>query len=282
MPRAEIGDVDDVRLAPYRDLKLRTEQSPWGSHPGAPGLVVAEGEKLVERLLDSGWRVESIVCTPAGMARIERAIPASVPVYLLTTAVISRLIGFPFHRGVLACAWRPEWIPWRDWLPRLPSATPALLVLCPNLRDPSNLGTILRTAAAFGAAGVFVGFSGTDPFSRRVLRTSMGSVFRIPVLQTDEWPAVLEALHAAGFTTWATVLDPAAQPLPGVSFQGGRTAIFLGNEDSGLPLEITEGCLNRVTLPMAERVDSLNVAVAAGIVIHHFAARAAWNTDNGK
>jgi tRNA G18 (ribose-2'-O)-methylase SpoU len=193
-----------------------------------------------------------------------------VPVYVAPTPVISRLIGFKFHRGVLASGRRP---PTRTLTSLWEGSDPAarrLVVLCPEIRDPENLGTIIRTAAAFGAAGLVAGNAGTNPFSRRVLRTSMGTVLKLPIIQTDDWLGTLETLHAAGFETIAAVVSESAEPLTEArSFP--RIALLFGNEDEGLPEGIVERCRRLVTLPMSKGVNSLNVAVAAGIVIHHFA-----------
>jgi tRNA G18 (ribose-2'-O)-methylase SpoU len=193
-----------------------------------------------------------------------------VPIYIASTPVISALIGFQFHRGILACGRRPADRSLVELCAGLAGTERTLLVLCPEIRDPANLGTIIRTAAAFGASGLVAGRAGTDPFSRRVLRTSMGSVLRLPIVQTDDWHAALETLHRAGFETLATVVDPTAEPLAGARCPA-RAAVFLGNEDEGLPPDLVAGCQRRVTLPMAVGVDSLNVAVAAGIVLSHFA-----------
>ena len=114
------------------------------------------------------------------------------------------------------------------------------------------------------------GRAGTDPFSRRVLRTSMGTVLGLPIVQTDDWHAVIAALHQARFETLAAVADPTAEPIASAR-RPPRAAILLGNEDKGLPPELVAACDRRVTLPMAAGVDSLNVAVAAGIVLCHFA-----------
>src|SRR5262249_23777783 len=155
--------------------------------------------------------------TAAARDRLRERIPTDVPVYVSTTPLISRLVGFQFHRGTLACGLRPparslESL-WRDVLP----GGRALIVLCPEIRDPENLGTIIRTAAAFGALGVVAGREGTDPFSRRVLRTSMGAVLRLPIAQTEEWDGTIESLKDAGFETIATVVDPEAEALWGAA-----------------------------------------------------------------
>jgi tRNA G18 (ribose-2'-O)-methylase SpoU len=266
MPLFLIDSLDDPRLDPYRDLKNLQRRS------GASESFICEGEKLVVRLLEGPCRAESVLCTAAARDRLAPRFAAELPVYVTSTAIISRLIGFQFHRGVLACGRRPA-PPSLDALCRIhPPPTPALIVLCPELRDPTNLGTIIRTTAAFGGMGLIAGRNGTDPFSRRVLRTSMGSVLRLPVIQTDDWAGVLATLHAAGFESIAAVLDPSAELLDDAP-RGPRTALLFGNESAGLSADLVGLCRRQVTMPMGGGVDSINVAVAAGIIIHHFAGR---------
>jgi tRNA G18 (ribose-2'-O)-methylase SpoU len=257
-----IESADDARLEPYRDLK-----SPESRRRET---FIAEGEKLVLRLIDSPCQTESILCTTAVRDRLRGKLPDRLPIYIAPTPVISGLIGFQFHRGVLACGRRPPPVSLAELCLAQPPGERSLIVACPEIRDPANLGTIIRTAAAFGACGFVAGLAGTDPFSRRVLRTSMGSVLRLPIVQTDNWQFVLETLHQNGFETIAAVVEPAAEPLASAS-RPPRAALFFGNEDEGLAAELESACQRRVTLPMADAVDSLNVAVAAGIILCHFA-----------
>jgi tRNA G18 (ribose-2'-O)-methylase SpoU len=262
MPEFSIESGDDPRLDPYRDLK-----SPESRRRET---FIAEGEKLVLRLIDSPCQTESILCTASVRDRLRGKLPDRIPIYVASTPVISGLIGFQFHRGVLACGRRPPPISLAAVCLAQPSAERSLIVACPEIRDPANLGTIIRTAAAFGACGLVAGLAGTDPFSRRVLRTSMGSVLRFPIVQTDNWHFVLETLHQNGFETIAAMVATAAEPVA-TARRLPRAALFFGHEDEGLPAELAAACQRRVTLPMAQGVDSLNVAVAAGIVLCHFA-----------
>jgi len=262
MPEFSIESPEDRRLDPYRDVKRARDHS--------EETFIAEGEKLVLRLLESGCRTRSILCTPAARDRLPTGLPAEIPVYVASTPIISQLIGFKFHRGILACGERPEPANLAALLEAQVSPKPLLLVLCPEIRDPTNLGTIIRTAEGFGAAFLIAGRAGTEPFSRRVLRTSMGSVLRLPIVQTDDWIATLETLHDHNVETIATVLDPSAERLAEAQ-RPARVALLLGNEDAGLPAALAAMARRRVTLPMAVAVDSLNVSVAAGIVLHHFA-----------
>src|SRR5262249_50449765 len=221
MPEFLIDSFEDSRLDRYGDRKAPASR--------ARETFVAEGEKLVLRLLDSACRTESILCTRAALDRLRDRIPADIPVYIAGTPVISALIGFQFHRGILACGRRPADKSLSELCGALAEANRCLLVLCPEIRDPANLGTIIRTAGSFGAAGVVAGRAGTDPFSRRVLRTSMGSVLRMPIVQTDDWNEALATLHRSGFESIATVLDQDAALLQ-TSPCPPRAAIFLGNE----------------------------------------------------
>ena len=264
MPQFSIDSLDDPRLDVYRDLKAPRQRS------CDAGTFICEGEKLVLRLLEGPCQTESVLCTAAARDRLAPHLADELSVYIAPTAIISRLIGFQFHRGVLACGRRPP-SQSIEWLCRsLPPQSPALVVLCPELRDPTNLGTIIRTTAAFGGVGLVAGCQGTNPFSRRVLRTSMGSVLRLPVIQSDDWAGVLERLHAADFESIAAVLDPAAEVLNEARCPP-RVALVFGNESSGLSSDLVRMCRRRATIPMGPGVDSINVAVAAGIVIHHFA-----------
>src|SRR5262245_31730486 len=153
MPEFAIESLNDSRLDPYRELKSPASR--------ARETFVAEGEKLVLRLLDSPCRTESILCTGAALDRLRDRIPAEIPVYIAETPIISALIGFQFHRGILACGRRPAERNLGELCRAHAHANRCLLVLCPEIRDPANLGTIIRTAAAFGAAGVVAGRAGT-------------------------------------------------------------------------------------------------------------------------
>jgi tRNA G18 (ribose-2'-O)-methylase SpoU len=259
-----IESLDDPRLDPYRELKRKNLRDP---RP-----VIAEGEKLVRRMLEGPCAVQSLVCTAAARDRFRAVTPPHVEVYVASTPLISRLVGFHFHRGVLACGSRPASLGIETLCEKSKAERESLVVLCPELRDPTNLGTIIRTAVAFGAKGLVVGAAGVDPFSRRVLRTSMGAVFRVPIVQTDDWDSVLDALHAAGFETVAAVVAPSSPPLSAVP-RSARSALVFGNEDRGLPASLVRRCTRQVMLPMSGEVDSLNVAVAAGIILHHFAVQ---------
>lgn len=257
-----IANLDDPRLDVYRHLK-QTNQTRWEQ------IFIAEGEKLVERLLESQFETLSILAAETHVARLIPRVPAEVPIYTVSASDIDQLIGFNFHRGVLACGRRQPNPPLESLWQNRPQQL--LLVLCPDIKDPENLGAILRISAAFGVDGILVGREGTDPYSRRVLRVSMGTVFRLPVIQVDDWTAAFSALRSANIEIAATILGPTAELLA-TAKRPDRFALAFGCEGHGLPDEFVAECDRRVTIQMANGVDSLNVAVAAGIFLHHFSS----------
>ncbi len=260
MPRIPISDLDDDRLAMYRDLK-RTNLTRNSAQ------FVVEGEKLFERLLASPFRIDSVLVTERHEMRIASRLNEDVTIYVVPDAMIEQVVGFNFHRGVLACGHR---LSWPESRVLAGSAGPrATFVVCPRIDNPENLGAIVRIADVFGVDAVVTGGRCPDPFSRRVLRVSMGSSLRVPVIASDRLADDIDQLRRdQRFVPVATVVDPLAEPLDGFQWPD-RTLVFLGSEGHGLEPEWLALCEWRVTIPMRAGVESLNVSVAAGIVLYH-------------
>jgi tRNA G18 (ribose-2'-O)-methylase SpoU len=260
MPRIAVTDINDPRLAPYRELNQRnlTRHS---------GLFVAEGDKVVERLIASRFPVASLLAEPAFAERYEPQLPAETPILVASRELLEQTIGFNFHRGVLACGWRLPG-PTADEIAGSGRARSTVVVL-PDVQDPTNLGSIIRSAAALGADAVLLGGKCADPLSRRVLRVSMGAALHLPVSESRDLAADLARLAGAGYELVATVLDPGAEPLEGVACPD-KLALLLGSEGHGLEVEWQRLCARRVTIPMQPGIDSLNVSVAAAVFLHHF------------
>lgn len=256
----EIDDLDDPRLVPYRQLK-QSNLTRWS------GLFVAEGEKLTRRLLESDLEVASVLLGRSYVEAFAAMLKAETPAFVVPDDLVEQIVGFNFHRGVLACGRRrlgrviDEVVGGRD---------DATVVVCPDVQDPENMGAILRIAAAFGVDAVVLGRRCADPFSRRVLRVSMGAALRLPLVESDDLVGDLKRLRDGwSYELIATVLDADAEPLARTS-RHGRMAILFGSEGHGLERELAELCNRKVTIPMEPGTDSLNVAVAAGIFLHHF------------
>lgn len=256
MPLIRIESLDDPRILAYRDL-------PRSKLPRRAGLFIAEGRLLVERLLASDFETESILVESRQWPAIEPLVPATTPVYQIPAGMVEQIVGYNFHRGIIACGRRKQVQSAFTW----PRTSRATVVVCIRVHDPENLGGIIRNCAAFGVTAVILSPQCCDPFSRRVLRVSMGSVLRVPIVESVSLESELEKLKAADFQFTATVLDPAVTPIHRFR-RAARQALLLGNEAHGLESAWIERCDQQVTIPIYHGVDSLNVAVASGICLY--------------
>jgi tRNA G18 (ribose-2'-O)-methylase SpoU len=193
-------------------------------------------------------------------------VPEGTAVLVLPHEECQQLTGFDFHQGILACGERPPGIGLQDVVSSHGEVT---IVVAPQMTNPDNLGTLLRLSAAFGINAVVLGRGSADPFSRRALRVSMGAALAIPVVEGGTPMEIVGELRDLDVATVATVLGPDAVPLKD-AVRPGRVAIFFGNEAHGLSLDVVAASDNRVTIPMSNSVDSLNVSAAAAIVLYHF------------
>lgn len=259
MPWIAVADLDDRRLDAYRHLKRTNETA-------RRGLFIAEGDKLVRRLLDSPLEVESVLVDERYVDAFRELVPPQVPAFVVPNDRVEQLVGFNFHRGILACGRRPGSPPLKSVLD--PPAASRLIVVCPNVQDPENLGAIVRLCRAFAVDGLLLGGECADPFSRRVQRVSMGCVYRLPIVVAIDMVAALQVLreqHAV--ESWAAYLSSDAETFEPAR-RARRLALVFGSEGHGLPPEIAAACDRRVMIPMPPGVDSLNVAVTAGIMLY--------------
>lgn len=258
MPVHYITSLDDPRLDPYRNLR-RTVRIRRG------GRFVIEGHRVVRRLIDSGLAVDSVVVSERREDFLAGVVPPEIPLLVVPGDIAAQLVGYDFHHGVMACGIRPEQPELDQLVPQMPA--PPLVVCCPRMTDPDNMGGLIRLCAGFGVGAVLLGSDCCDPFSRRVLRVSMGAAFAVPIVESCDLAADLNRLRDEHqFRLLATVLDPQAKLLAAIE-AGVPTVLLLGNESDGLAHEWIEMSDERVTIPMTA-ADSLNVTVAAGIVLH--------------
>ncbi len=262
MPRYPVHSLGDPGIAPYRNLP----RSKVSRH--SPRFI-AEGELVVRRLIESDFPLESVLVSRRAQERIAPLVPPEIPLYVATKHLLDDILGFPFHQGVIACGLKRPGPTMQEILDQ--EKKKSTVLLCEDVLDPHNLGGIIRAAAGFGADAVVVGPRCPDPFSRRVLRVSMGTVLRVPIVQPEEMGPVFETLANDPQTeVIATVLDESAESLDSCHERRYHTALVLGSEGYGLPDHWIQRCDRRVTIPMDLETDSLNVTVAAGIFLHHF------------
>ena len=264
-----IVDPADPRVADYTELSdpdLRRLRERSGGAEG--GFLIAEGLAVVRRLLESRYRVRSLLLTPPRVeALADSLVGVDAPVYVGTQDVVNAVSGFHLHRGALASAHRPP-LP----SPLALAAAADRLVVAEGLNDHENLGALFRNAAAFGAGAVLLDPTSADPLYRRSIRVSMGHVLRVPFAAAEPWPAILPMLRNQGFELLA--LTPAGdtdlRDLP----SDRRWALLVGAEGPGLSPKALDAADRRVRIEMAPGVDSLNVATAAAIALHHLAGQA--------
>lgn len=221
-----------------------------------------EGPRVLPELLDSGLEVIALFYTPDGLADAgggpvrERLQEAGVHCEEVDTGIIQEYSDTVTPQGILAVAR----IPRREW-DDLPLT--GILVL-DAVQDPGNLGTLIRTAEAMGMEGV-VSLPGTvDAWNPKVVRAAAGSVFRIPVMES-EWEMAERELRARGIQIWAA--DVEGQPVDRWEPPPARLALVLGNEGRGVSSRILRRCDRAVRVPLSGSVDSLNVAVAGALLI---------------
>ncbi len=228
----------------------------------AEGLALAEGPRLLRELLDSGLRLRQVLSTdeeaadPETAPLLDRARSAGVPIETVSEGLLVELADTVRPQGVLTVFEVPRY----DWSD-LPDGD---LLVFDGVQDPGNLGTLLRTAEALGVGGA-VALEGTvDPWNPKAVRASAGSVFRMPVVRAGRPEAVRE-LGSEDRPLWAA--DAGGEPLPRGGPLPERVALVLGNEGAGVSRELLEAAERRVAIPLADEVESLNVAVAAALLM---------------
>ena len=257
----QILKVDDPRVADYRGV---SDPELLRSH----GLFVAEGRIVVKRLLeDERWKVRSVLVNAAARRDLEpvlAVVAPRVPIYVCDGSDFLGITGHDIHRGCLALVERPRAPSLDDVL----SAT-HLAVVLEGVTNADNVGGVFRNAAAFGAGAVLLSPTCCDPLYRKAVRTSMGATLRVPFVRLDDWPAALTRLRVAGFTLVA--LTP-REPSDTLDVFGSRprppkVALIVGAEGAGLTSVVEAAADERVRIPIERGVDSLNLAVATGIVL---------------
>lgn len=227
-----------------------------------------EGVRLVEEAFGSAQAVLQIVYSPrlentargASLLSLGRKKYPAVQWFYVSDGVLDSLSETETHQGILAVLEKREY-GWED----LRKRDGLVLVLC-ALQDPGNLGTIYRVAEAGKGAGLVLTRGTLDPYNPKVVRASMGSLFRLPFLADQDAMDSLKAFRSLGYRVWAaaagggTSLWEVDLTLP--------AAVLFGQEGAGLPAELLEAADGILTIPMNPDVNSLNVAVSAGLVVY--------------
>lgn len=257
-----IEDPDDPRVQAYTNIKER-------DLVGRQGRFVAEGKVVLNVLFQARrFEAESVLLLEnrlAGMAQTLELAPPEVRVYVAPQTVLDAIAGFHLHRGVLAIGrkWEPQTLD--DLLKALPRR--ALVVALVGLANHDNMGAIFRNAAAFGANAVLLDPTCCDPLYRKAIRVSVGAVLKVPFAMAETSGDLVARLAAHGFEQFA--LSPRGQVDCRNAERPQRLALYFGTEGEGLP-ETLIAKLETLRIAMAGGFDSLNVAAASAIALHHF------------
>ena len=272
MKELPIKTIDDIN-APELDLFLRATENELRTY-GGDGLFIAESAYVALRALESGYEPVSVLAETERIDAEARPVleyikdkDLNVSMYAAERGVISSVTGHKLVRGLWTLFRRKPGISAADFC--RDKRRIAVLV---DVVNAANVGAIIRSAAALGMDGVLMTHPSVDPFTRRVLRVSMGTVFQIPVARGSYEESVkmglMDILKDNGFKTIALALTE--DSIPGINDEirsMDKVALVLGTEGTGLPSSVISFCDQRIMIPMMRGVDSLNVACAASISI---------------
>jgi tRNA G18 (ribose-2'-O)-methylase SpoU len=257
-----IDDPGDPRVAAYLSIRER-------DLAGRQGRFIAEG-KVVLNVLFSAARFapESVLVLEnrlAGLAGTLRLAPPGMPVYVAPQPVMDAIAGFHIHRGILAIGRKREADDPETLVASLPPC--ALVVVLVGLSNHDNVGAIFRNAAAFGVDAVLLDETCCDPLYRKAIRVSVGAALKVPFAIAADAASIVGLLRRQGFSQIA--LSPSGSSEIGNVDRPERLALYLGTEGQGLPPSLMSS-LQTVRIGMAPGFDSLNVAAASAIALHHF------------
>lgn len=257
-----IASLDLPELAPYRTLKLSHEHR-------ERGIFVAEGDKVVHRLLASDFAIVSVLLSEHRLAEYEPALSArreDILVFLATDKhILEELVGFELFQGVLAVAK----IPTEPALPALLGTikSPRLIVAADGLSNAENVGVLARNCVAFGAQALIVSETCASPYLRRAVRNSMGTVFRLPIIESKNLALHVAELKRDGIRCIAAHAHTDQRILDEADFKRDCCIVF-GSEGHGISPAVLAACDDMVAIPMPPDVDSLNVASAAAAFLY--------------
>lgn len=257
-----VSALDDNGLRPYRTLRRPLDHQ-------QEGIFVAEGEKVVQRLLSSNLTVRSMLLTPEWLETFRpvlEAMPVDVVVYVATKPLLESIVGFHLHQGIMAVATIPRPSTLQEALAH--ARQPSLFVAVDGLTNAENLGVLVRNCAAFSVDALIVGETSSSPYLRRAVRNSMGTVFYLPVVHVNN---LVEALHvlrnAHGVRVLAAHPHAELHTLPLVGLKNDCCIVF-GSEGEGIAPHVLAACDESFAIPMNKGVDSLNVASASAVVLY--------------
>ena len=256
-----IDTLDRPELQPYRTLRQQADHH-------RQGIFVAEGEKVVRRLLESRLAVISVLFPPRWLESFTPLLNAredDTEVFLAEKEVLQNLTGFSMYQGVLALARIPSSHPIEAILQK--SARPLFLTAVDGLSSAENLGGLVRNCSAFGVHALIVGETSCSPYLRRAVRCSMGTIFQLPHAEVANLSTTLEELRSWGIRCVAAHPHTDRKTLAQAELSGDCCVVF-GSEGQGLSPGVLAACDEAVAIPMSAGIDSLNVGSASAVFLY--------------
>ena len=277
----KISSLDQPDLAPYLTMRRPLEHE-------AQGIFVAEGEKVVRRLLASRFEVVSALMPEDHLESLRPLLAArqeTFNVYLAELKLLKQLVGFSMYQGVLAVGKIPPPVSQDNVLSQSPK--PMLFAAVDGLSNAENLGALVRNCVAFGVQALIIGETSSSPYLRRAVRNSMGTIFQLPIIELSKL-GQRHQFTTKPHTTKLTLVEClkelrgrgirciAAHPRPDSKFLfqadfSGDCCIVFGSEGDGISQAVLDACDEAVAIPMPPEVDSLNVGAAAAVFLYEVA-----------
>ena len=263
-PITSAGNADVKRLRALHERKFRRQT----------GLFLAEGTRICTEAVSLGWRLQRLAFLAGRendrhvrplLAALEQDGGRALPMTEALLGRISRKDNPQMVLGAFEQSWDTPDLPSDTASAESVAAVPPLWIALDRVRDPGNLGTIMRTADATGATGIILIDDCTDPFSVEAVRASMGAVFNVGIAHMDSG-SFLDFVGAWPGRTIGTAL-PASRDYRDISYDG-PLILLMGNEQAGLPDQLMQACDQLIRMPMLGRSDSLNLAVTTGVALY--------------
>lgn len=258
----DIKDPFDPRLAAYSSLK--------GKMLEREGIFIAEGEKVVKSMVESGCRIASCLTSAGTISRyrpiLTKISKIGTAVYVADNKIIEEIIGFRFHKGIMAVGYCPEKLTACEVLEK--PKRPLFLAALNAINDPQNVGLIVRNASAFGVRALIVDKATYDPYYRKAVRVSMGTIFRLPVCyESDLRTSLLKLKKKYNMRIIVATPGKTAKDISKTDLSGNVCFVF-GNEDKGIERKILNIADAKVRIKISKAVDSLNVASASAVCLY--------------
>jgi len=256
-----IDSLEIPDLVPYRTLRRTADHE-------KNGIFVAEGEKVVARLMESELHVVSVLITEEWLTiyrdRLESRSDA-IEVFVADKTLLSSIVGFHLHQGIMAVARLPE--PREIETMATQSAKPLLFVAVDGITNSENLGVLIRNSVAFGVQALIVGETSVNPYLRRSVRNSMGTIFKLPVVSSPDLAQTILDLRNRFSMAIIAAHPHAERHTSDASCFRKDCCIVFGSEGCGISPKVLEACTDSVAIPMAAEVDSLNVSSASAVFL---------------